>query len=273
MVNQAATLVDRRMDTTPRGGDDRLPSVVWPPSHEVLGVPISRTDYDEAIGCVLDAARRRQPSLVTAADARSVVLTSEDPDLRRKMKDFDLVAPDGQAVRLALNYLHHVGLRERVSGPELLPRICKAAGEVDIGVYLYGAEETTVTRLRDALVERCPGLRVVGCEPGIYRELSEDEAAELIGRMRRSGAGIIFLGLGYPRQELFAHAYRDALAAVQVCVGAAFDFSAGTRSRAPVWMQKNGLEWFYRLVQEPRRMYRRYLITVPRFVLRVLFKA
>jgi exopolysaccharide biosynthesis WecB/TagA/CpsF family protein len=261
------------MNTIPLAGDVRRPPIAWPPSHDVLGVPVSRTDYDEAVGCVLEAARRGQPALVTAADARSVILTSEDAGLRRQMADFDLVAPDGQAVRLALNYLHKIRLRERVCGPELLPRICKAAADADIGVYLYGAAETTVTRLRDALVERCPGLRVVGCEPGMYHELTGEEEAALIGRMRRSGAGIIFIGLGYPRQERFAHAHRDALAAVQVCVGAAFDFSAGTKSRAPVWMQNHGLEWFYRLVQEPRRMYRRYLISVPRFVVRVLLQA
>lgn len=245
----------------------------WPPRHDLLGVPVSQTTYDEAVGCVLNAARRRQSALVTAADARSIILTSEEPDLRRQMQDFDLIAPDGQAVRLALNFLHKIALRERVCGPELLPRICKAAAAAGVGVYLYGSAPTTVTQLRDALIQRCPGLRIVGCEPGIFREMTPKEEADLIGRMQRSGAGVIFIGLGYPRQERFAHAHRDALSAVQVCVGAAFDFSAGTKRRAPVWMQDHALEWLYRLVQEPRRMYHRYLISAPRFVVKVLLQA
>jgi exopolysaccharide biosynthesis WecB/TagA/CpsF family protein len=261
------------MNTTVTACERRpVAAVVWPPRRDVLGVPVSQTDYDEAVNCVLAAAHRGEGGLVTAADARSIILTSEDPDLRRRMADFDLIAPDGQAVRLALNHLHRVGLRKRVSGPELLPRICKAAAEAGIGVYLFGAAPATVTRLRDVLIEQSPVLQVVGCEPGIYRDLSADEEAALIGRMQRSGAGIVFIGLGYPRQERFAHAHRDVLNAVQVCVGAAFDFSAGTKRRAPVWMQDHALEWLYRLVQEPGRMYRRYLISAPRFVVRVLLE-
>jgi N-acetylglucosaminyldiphosphoundecaprenol N-acetyl-beta-D-mannosaminyltransferase len=265
-------MVYGRTDNKQTACEGAAPSIGWPPRHDLLGVLISQTNYDEVVKCVLDAARRGRPTLVTAADARSIILTSKDPDLRRQMRDFDLITPDGQAVRLALNYLYKFGLRERVCGPELLPRICKAAAEADVGVYLYGSAPTTVTRLRDALVQLCPGLRVVGCEPGIFRKPTLEEETELIERMQRSQAGIIFIGLGYPRQERFAHAHCDALSAVQVCVGAAFDFSAGTKSRAPVWMQDHALEWLYRLIQEPRRMYRRYLISAPNFVFKVLLQ-
>lgn len=245
----------------------------WPPRLSLMGVPVSCTDYDRTVSSILAAARGCRPALVTAFDSRGVVIASEDPVYREQIHDFDLIAPDGQPVRLALNFLHQAGMRERVCGPEILPRLCEAAAKADVGVYLYGSTTATVTRLRDALVRRCAGLSVVGCEPSVFRPLTANEDRELVERIRRSGAGIVFLGLGCPLQETFAYEHRHSIRAVQVCVGAAFDFVAGTKRRAPRWMQDHALEWLYRIIHEPRRLLKRYVVYSPKFVVRVLLQA
>lgn len=249
------------------------PQVSWPPKLHLIGVPVSHTDYDQAVASILAAARERRPALVTAFAAHGVVTASENPDFRAKIRDFDLVTPDGQAVRLALNILYGAGMRDRVCGPELMPRVCQASAELGVGVYLYGSTPATVTRLRDALTGRYPALRLVGCEPSVFRPLTPDEDRELIARINRSGASIVFLGLGCPLQETFAHAHRRSIRAVQVCVGAAFDFISGTRQRAPRWMQDCALEWLHRLSREPGRLFRRNAVHSPKFVARVLLQA
>ncbi len=249
------------------------PQVPWPPRRNLIGVPVSCTDYDQAVDSVLAAALERRPALVTAFAAHGVVAASDDPAYRAMINEFALVTPDGQAVRLALNFLYRTGMRERVSGPDLLPRLCQTAAQQDVGVYLYGSTKETVSGLRSALIRRVPALRVVGCEPSLFRPLTPGEDSELVARINGSGAGIVFLGLGCPLQERFAHAHRHSIHAVQVCVGAAFDFVSGAKRRAPKWMQDHGLEWLFRLRQEPRRLLRRYAVDSPKFVARVMLQA
>lgn len=118
-----------------------------------------------------------------------------------------------------------------------------------------------VEKLRDNLLDRLPDLEIAGYESPPFRPLTPEEDAEVVRRINNSGAGIVFIGLGCPKQDLFAYEHRDRIHAIQVCVGAAFDFHAGSQPMAPSWMQKRGLEWLYRLIQEPRRLWRRYLVT------------
>jgi exopolysaccharide biosynthesis WecB/TagA/CpsF family protein len=157
--------------------------------------------------------------------------------------------------------LHGAGLRERVYGPELMLRLCRMAADAGLGVYLYGGTPEVLDRLVARLSRRCPGLCVVGAEAPPFRTLTADEDEAVCARIRSSGARLVFIGLGCPKQDLFAHAHRDRIAAVQICVGAAFDFHAGVKPMAPRWMQRSGFEWLFRLAQEPRRLGRRYLVT------------
>jgi exopolysaccharide biosynthesis WecB/TagA/CpsF family protein len=216
------------------------------------------------------AARHRMPGLVTAFAVHGVVTASEDAAFRQKIEDFHVVTPDGQPVRHALNLLYRAGLRDRVYGPELTLRLCERAAACGVPVYLYGSTPQTVSKLRDRLIERFPELQVVGAEPSVFRALSPQENDLLIERINRTGAGIVFIGLGCPRQELFAHEHYPALQAVQVCVGAAFDFIAGTKRMAPRWMQDHALEWLYRLSQEPRRLLGRYTTINAKFISKLL---
>lgn len=240
---------------------------VWPPRHSILGVPISATDYRSAVNCLISAARNMRPALATALAVHGVVEASRDRQLADKISTFELVTPDGQPVRHALNILHSAGLPDRVYGPSLMILVCERASVEGIGIYLYGSTTETVECLRRVLLQRIPELRIVGAEPSLFRPLTREESLALSQRITASGAGIVFLGLGCPRQEHFAFEHRELIPAVQVCVGAAFDFHAGVKRQAPKWMQDCSLEWFFRLTQEPRRLFRRYAVTNSLFLL------
>jgi N-acetylglucosaminyldiphosphoundecaprenol N-acetyl-beta-D-mannosaminyltransferase len=142
-----------------------------------------------------------------------------------------------------------------------MARFCGGAAAAGIGVYFYGSSPQVVDNLQATLTRKFPGLQVVGYEPHPHRALTKEEDRCVVERINASGAGLIFLGLGCPLQETFAYEHRHSLKGIQICVGAAFDFHAGNKKMAPEWMQKRGLEWFYRLSQEPRRLWRRYLWT------------
>ncbi len=246
---------------------------LWPTKHNVLGVQISAVNYDQAVEAVTNAARCRQPSVVSLHAVHALVTASRSNELREAVNQFQLIAPDGQPVRWALNYLHSLKLKERVYGPELMLRLCQRAAEEEISIYLYGSTQDVIDMLRRELLRRFPRLEISGAEAPPFRELTVEEDGAVVQRINSSGAGILFVGLGAPKQDLFAHAHRDRIHAVQVCVGAAFDFHAGLKAMAPVWMQKNGLEWLFRLIQEPRRLWRRYLVTNALFVSKIAVAA
>jgi len=244
-----------------------LNPVVWPPKHTLFGVTVSATDYEESARAVMAAAGRREGGVVTHLAVHALVTAARDASYRAKVNTFEVVAPDGQPVRWALNWFEKTALPDRVYGPELMVRLCRRAADVGVGVYLYGSKPAVVRSLRDKLLERFPALRVVGCEPSAFRPLTPEEDGALVRRVNDSGAGLLFLGLGCPLQESFAYEHRRSIKAVQLCVGAAFDFHAGNKRMAPPWMQRGGLEWLFRLTQEPGRLWRRYLVTNATFCL------
>ncbi len=238
----------------------------WPARYDLLGVRVSATDYDEAVETIVGAALRRESAVVSLHAVHAIVTASRTPALREAVNRFEMIAPDGQPVRWALNRLHNLHLKDRVYGPELTLRLCARAAELGIPVYLYGSTQYVIDVLCRKLPERFPGLTVAGAESPPFRDLTLDEDDAAVERINRSGAGIVFLGLGAPKQDLFAHEHRERVRAVQVCVGAAFDFHAGTLAMAPAWMQRTGLEWLYRLAREPRRLWQRYLVTNTAFL-------
>jgi exopolysaccharide biosynthesis WecB/TagA/CpsF family protein len=185
----------------------------------------------------------------------------------------DLVGADGQPVRWALNLLHRARLQERVYGPELMRRLCARAAAEHLPVYLYGSWPETIDALRRALARDHPRLVVAGAEPGRYEPLDAGAQDELAQRIRASGARIVFVGLGCPRQERFVWAMRDRIGVPLVAVGAAFDFNAGLRREAPAWMMRVGLQWLHRLGSDPRRLWRRYAVYNPLYVLGVAAQA
>ena len=239
----------------------------WPPKHSLFGVSVSATDYEEAADVVMAAAARREGGVVTHLAVHALVTAAGNPAYRAKVNTFEVVAPDGQPVRWALNWFEAAGLPDRVYGPEFMLRLCRRAAESGVAVYLYGSTPQVVRELEARLLGRFPSLRIAGSEPSLFRPLTAAEDEAFVRRVNDSGAGLLFLGLGCPLQESFAFEHRQAVKAVQLCVGAAFDFHAGNKRMAPRWMQRGGLEWLFRLTQEPDRLWRRYLVTNATFCL------
>jgi N-acetylglucosaminyldiphosphoundecaprenol N-acetyl-beta-D-mannosaminyltransferase len=239
----------------------------------VLGVLVDVTDYDRATAAVVAAARERRPFILTALAVHGVMTGVQDPAHNARLNAFDMVTPDGQPVRWALNLLHHAGLADRTYGPTLTLHVLRAAAAGGLPVYLYGSTEQTLDRLVPALTAMFPDLVVAGREPSKFREARPGEAAEIAERITASGARIVLVGLGCPRQEIFAYAMRPYLAMPQLAVGAAFDYHAGQLHRPPPWMQRAGLEWLWRLGLEPRRLWRRYLILNPVYATRLAGQA
>lgn len=233
---------------------------------DILGVMVDVVDYESAVDQIVHAAKTGRGFAATALAVHGVMTGALDPEHRFRLNEFDLVVPDGQPVRWALNLLHSARLSDRVYGPTLMLALCERCATDGIAIYLYGSNESVLARLRKRLEERFPTLRIAGSQPSRFRRITPDEKAEIVGDIRGSGARLVFAGLGCPRQEVWAYEFRDALSMPVVAVGAAFDFHAGTIPQAPRRLQNAGLEWLYRLVREPRRLWRRYALLNPLYV-------
>jgi len=235
----------------------------------VLGVLVDAVDYDAATEQVVAAGHERRPLALTALAVHGVMTGVLDPAHNARLNAFDLVTPDGQPVRWALNLLHGAGLTDRVYGPTLTLRVLSRFADEGLPVYLYGSTEDTLARLIPALERMFPALKIAGVESSKFRPAQPGEDAEIADRIRSSGARLVLVGLGCPRQEVFAYAMRPLLDLPLMAVGAAFDYHAGLLRRPPPWMQRAGLEWLWRLGLEPRRLWHRYVVLNPAYVARL----
>lgn len=236
---------------------------------EVLGVGVNVIDYDAATRRIMKAARAGEPFSVSALAVHGVMTGALDMTHRYRLNRLDLVLPDGQPVRWAMNLLYGEGLKARVYGPSLMLRLCQMANRQKVPIFLYGSRPEVMERLKANLLERFPGIRIAGTATSRFRTADDGENLAIIEEIRATGARLVFVGLGCPRQEVFAFENAEALSCPVVAVGAAFDFHAGTLQQAPAWMQNRGLEWFYRFVREPRRLWHRYAILNPMFCWKV----
>jgi N-acetylglucosaminyldiphosphoundecaprenol N-acetyl-beta-D-mannosaminyltransferase len=230
-------------------------------------VPLAVSDYDEVVGwmdAMIDSGAR---GWLTAAAVNLVMSARDDPDTMRAVLGATLAVPDGQPLVWALRLLGHARAT-RVYGPDLMERYCAHAATTSTPIYLYGGRsEKALGLLTERLRERFPGLSIVGGFSPPFRPLTAEEQERVAAKIDGSGAKVVWVGTGQPKQELWMSEMRPRLAApLLVGVGAAFDFHAGIVSQAPRWMQRNGLEWIYRLSREPRRLWRRYASQNPRFV-------
>jgi N-acetylglucosaminyldiphosphoundecaprenol N-acetyl-beta-D-mannosaminyltransferase len=253
--------------TTDQTGAESLPI---PSRFSVVGIKISAATYASATNVVMQAARARRSLLLSAAAVHMVTVGATEAEYGEKINAFDMIVPDGQPVRWALRLLHGVKLPDRVYGPTLMLNVCEEAARTGVGIYLYGGRPEVLDHLRKNLVERFPGLRIQGFRSPPFRPTTPEEDADDVRDILESGAEILFIGLGCPRQDNWAFEHRDRLPLPTLCVGAAFDFHAGAVRQAPPWMQRVGLEWAFRLASEPRRLWKRYATYNPLFVALVL---
>jgi N-acetylglucosaminyldiphosphoundecaprenol N-acetyl-beta-D-mannosaminyltransferase len=240
---------------------------VLPETADVLGVPLALTDYDGTLDWIDAAVQSGHRGYLCVAATHTVMAAREDPALGQAVRSADFTVADGQPLVWALNLLGHT-VADRVYGPELMDRACARAAQTGQRFYLYGGRnQGALAQLARVLRLRHPGLQIVGGHVPPFRELTDAEEEAIAADIRRSGADVVWVGIGVPKQEKWMARMRHRLTApVLVGVGAAFDFHAGLIPQAPGWMQRAGLEWLFRLAHEPRRLWRRYLRYNPRFV-------
>lgn len=239
----------------------------------ILGVQVDAIDYDAAVTKIIAAAHTRKAMAVSALAVHGVMTGVLDQTQRYRLNHLDLVVPDGQPVRWALNWLHHTQLTDRVYGPTLMLKVCERASQEVLPVYLYGSRPLVLEALSHNLCSRLPNLVIAGAQPSRFRQVSVEEKQEIVEEIRNSSAAMTFVGLGCPRQEIWVYEYREALSMPLIAVGAAFDFHAGTLPQAPLSLQRLGLEWFYRLLQEPGRLWRRYVLLNPLYIILLALQA
>ena len=229
----------------------------------VLGILVNAVNYEAAVSKIIAAASAGKPMSVSALAVHGVMTGVLDNTHRYRLNHMDLVLPDGQPVRWALNLLYDTKLPDRVCGPDTMLKICERAAEEGLSIYLYGSKADVLEALSRNLRQRFPGLIIAGTQPSKFRQVSPQEKQETAQQIRNSGAAITFVGLGCPRQEVWAYEYRDDLSMPLIAVGAAYDFHAGTLAKCPDFLSKIGLEWLFRLMKEPKRLWKRYVFLNP----------
>jgi N-acetylglucosaminyldiphosphoundecaprenol N-acetyl-beta-D-mannosaminyltransferase len=231
----------------------------------VLGAFIDAMSWDEVLWRIADWAAARESRYICICSVHSVVTAMRNGEYQRVLNEADMATPDGMPVAWMLRRLGFA-CQERINGPDLMWKYCERAAHGGEEIYLYGSTDATLTPLSERLRVVFPGLRIAGTYSPPFRALSKAEDQEMVDAINGSGAGVVFVGLGCPKQEKWMAAHRGRIRAVMIGVGAAFDYHAGTVKRAPLWMQRLGLEWLHRLCSEPTRLWKRYLFTNTLFV-------
>ena len=235
---------------------------------ELFGIPVDNLSMEETVRVIDEHIGSRKPLHHIVINAGKVVAMQDDAELRRSVLAADLINADGMSVVWASRFLGRP-LKERVAGIDLMLRLVELAAQKGYKVFLFGAREEVVRRVKEIWSEQYGPDIIAGYRNGYF---SPDEEPEIARQIAGSGADILFVAISSPKKEIFLEKYKDLLGNIPFVmgVGGSFDVVAGKTKRAPRWMQKAGLEWLYRFVQEPRRMWRRYLVGNFRFLLLML---
>ena len=236
------------------------------PRHKIFLPEYCALNCEDAAGVIVEHAAQRHSYGVTALAVHGLMESYGNPALGDKINNIQMIVADGQPVVWALNMLHNVGLKFKIPGPALTSEVLKQANPKGLNVYLFGSTADTLEKFQRHIADTYPQLKVVGVHEDRFREATPEEDAQDIEKINNSGAHVVLVGRGCPRQEHWVADHVGKVNSAMMAVGAAFDYHAGKLSRAPMWIQRAGLEWAFRLVQEPRRLWRRYLVTNSQFV-------
>ena len=243
------------------------PAVYERRSFPVLGVPVDAVQIQDAITRIEEwVAARNGCHYVAVADMHVITEAQHDPTFKHILTSADLVVPDGMPL-VWLGRLYGHRLSRRVNGPELMLTFFETTSQKGYRHFLYGGAPGIPERLADILHRRFPGAVVTGTYSPPFRKLTTEEDLQVMEMIRQANPDVVWVGLGAPKQERWMHEHQDGLdVPVLVGVGAAFDINSGAKRQAPMWMREHGLEWLFRLLQEPRRLWHRYLVHGPQFV-------
>ncbi len=237
----------------------------------ILNLRVDEISYQSAVQQILDWASRRESRYICVANVHMVMEAYDDATFRQIVNSADLVTPDGMPLVWVMRW-QGIRQQERVYGPLLTEYVLEAASKEGIPVGFYGGTAETLQKLKRNIQKRYPSLAIAYLHAPPFRPLTSQEDEEAVRSINDSGARILFIGLGCPKQERWMAMHKGRVQVVMMGVGAAFDFLAGVKPQAPRWMQRAGLEWLFRLLTEPRRLWRRYLYHNPRFVFLVLLQ-
>lgn len=235
----------------------------------ILEAFIDALTWDDALNRIITWAQARESRYVCICNVHSVVTTTRDVEFKIAVNNADIATPDGAPIAWTLRRFGHPG-QERINGPDLMLKYLAHAERLGQVVFFYGSTEKTLEKLRAAMSSQFPRLRIGGAYSPPFRTLSYEEDEQVTDMINKSGANVVFVGLGCPKQEKWMADHRGRIKAVMIGVGAAFDYHSGVIKRAPLWWQRHGLEWLYRLGSEPRRLLKRYLVTNTLFIVGLL---
>jgi N-acetylglucosaminyldiphosphoundecaprenol N-acetyl-beta-D-mannosaminyltransferase len=232
----------------------------------ILGCFINAGSWYDTISRIHLWSTARESRYVCICNVHSLVTARQDEVFHQALTNADMATPDGMPIAWMLRRMGFPK-QQRINGPDLMWNYCELAERMKEPIFLYGSSQNTLDNLQRRLLISFPNLLIAGTRSPPFRTLSNKEDTEIIHHINNSGARVVFVSLGCPKQELWMAEHRGKINAVMVGVGAAFDYHAGTISRAPLWMQHHGLEWLHRLYSEPRRLWKRYMVTNTIFIM------
>lgn len=232
---------------------------------EILKTNINVTNMSETIQYLTENLEKLRGKYICVSNVHTTVMSYEDEAYRKIQNNAAMVLPDGKPLSV-VSRMYGFKEAQKVSGPDLMPEIFKVSEKKGYTHYFYGSTEETLNKLKEALLVRYPKLKIAGVYSPPFRLLTEEEDEKIIRQINEAAPDFIWVGLGAPKQEIWMYEHRNKLCGIMLGVGAGFDFQAGTVKRAPVWMQKSGLEWLYRLTQDPKRLFKRYVLTNTKFI-------
>lgn len=235
------------------------------PTCEIMGVRVAVTDMDATLRLLRDNLERWRGEYICVANVHTTVTAHRDEEYRRVQNGSAMVLPDGGPLS-KYSRTHGYPQAKRVTGPDLMRRVLAESAEHGWTHYFYGSTPETLEKLGEVLAQRYPGAKVAGMYSPPFRALTPEEDEADVARINAAAPDFVWVGLGAPKQERWMAAHHGRVHALMLGVGAAFDYEAGNIQRAPGWMQRHNLEWFYRLMQDPRRLFGRYFSTNLRFL-------
>lgn len=235
----------------------------------LFDISLSLGEYREFIKSITAAAKENESAYTCVANVHMLIEAHNDKSFANIVSNANVITPDGKPLTWALKILYHIR-QERVAGMDLLPDLLESAVDNNIPVYFYGGTEELLGETKEFLHLKYPYLHVAGMYSPPFRKLFNEEEEEIINNINNSGAGLVFVILGCPKQECWMSTMKGHVKAVMIGVGGALPVMIGKKKRAPVWMQKAGMEWFYRLAQEPKRLFKRYAVTNSQFLFMLL---
>jgi len=236
------------------------------PQKRIISIDITTAPYRAFVEAIIKMGRQRLSSYTCVANSHMVIEAHNNREYAGIINSADLVTPDGMPLVIGLKLLYDTA-QERVAGMDLVPDLLRAASDAGLSVFLYGSTTEILQGVISRINKEHPELRIAGFLSPPFRQLTGEEETEEISRINASGANIVLVALGCPKQEIWMSHRKGKIQATMIGIGAALPVYAGFQSRAPLWMQRCSLEWFYRLCQEPGRLFKRYLTTNSLFIM------